>query len=100
MVEFLCTFLRCDWQNGKLTELTSPISLLIFLNNQNHLKYLEDVGRDDDLDHPGLVARGRKLQLLVLIVDAELMGAVMSPLWSRGVTWCGAHEKCLSQEKD
>ena len=81
MVEFLCTFLKSGLINA-------------------HLKYLEDVGRDDDLDHPGLVAWGRKLQLLVLIVDAELMGAVMSPLWSRGVTWCGAHEKCLSQEKD
>ena len=98
MVEFLCTFLRSELQNGKLTKLTTPISLLGLINA--HLKYLEDVGRDDDLDHPGLVAWGRKLQLLVLIVDAELMGAVMSPLWSRGVTWCGAHEKCLSKEKD
>ena len=51
-----------------------------------HLKYLEDVGGDDDLDHSGLVGGRRELQLLVLIVDAELMGAVAPPPWSWRVT--------------
>ena len=51
-----------------------------------HLKYLEDVGCDDDLDHSGLVGGGRELQLLVLIVNAELMGAVAPSPWSWRVT--------------
>ena len=51
-----------------------------------HLKYLEDVGGDDDLDYSGLVGGRRELQLLVLIVNAELMGAVAPPPWSWGVT--------------
>ena len=51
-----------------------------------HLKYLEDVGGDDDLDYSGLVGGRRELQLLVLIVNAELMGAVAPSPWSWGVS--------------
>ena len=43
------------------------------------LEYLEDVRRDDDLDHGAVVAGGRELELLVVGADAELVAAVPRP---------------------
>ena len=60
---------------------------LDIIDNPEHLKYLEDVRGDDDLCNSGLVGGGWELQLLVLIVDAELMGAVAPP-WRWGGSWC------------
>ena len=67
--------------------------------NPNHLKYLEDVRGDDNLDHFGNVVRGRELQLLILLVNAELMGAVAPPLRTWGLIWCWAVHEDLSNNE-